>query len=103
MDSIIRELIGIDRIANEHLDSAYKLRDEKQSSLSKQKTAIQEEITAKYEAQFQACLSAAESEKTSKIAELETEYNAALCGIEKHFDEQRSDWADALFKRITEC
>ncbi|MDR2606236.1 MAG: hypothetical protein LBC38_03020 [Oscillospiraceae bacterium] len=103
MDSIIRELVGIDRVAREKLNSVNALREEQQLEISREKAAIEDAIISKYRNEYEEFAAITEAERNARIDRLCAEHEASVARLRQLFDEHRSEWAEALFERVTQC
>jgi hypothetical protein len=100
---MIRELVGIDRVARERVETIKAWRDEQKKSIAEEKTKLSEDFAAERERLLAKFTEETQAERDAKIAELESESATLIAALERKFDSNRSEWTDALLKRVTEC
>jgi hypothetical protein len=103
MDSMIRELMGIDRIAREKVKATRQWREQQETEITAAKASLSESFTVKRELETKAFTELADKNRIEKLDALDAEYAAALSLLNAKFAANRAKWADELFNRVLEC
>jgi hypothetical protein len=96
---MIRELVGIDRVARERVDSARAWFEEQRAAIEAEKTALNANFTETRERQLQEFTNTAHSDRDALIKEVERNCRADSDSLERKFNAHRAEWSDALFAR----
>jgi len=103
MDSLILELVNIDRTARERVESVKAWRAEQEQDIANEKVRLSAELAAERERRLDLVRAEADKGRDALIERYESEYAALSDDLERQLDANRAEWTEALYKRVLEC
>jgi hypothetical protein len=100
---MIRELMGIDRVAREKVEATKQRREQQETEIAAAKASLGDSFAEKREREIAEITATVNDDRAAKLAAIEAEHAAALNALDAKFAANRAKWADELFERAIKC